>query len=87
MKKLLLSVMLCGALTSVLVSGCSSPSPEEYEKKLEALRQEKSKLEHKLSECKDRDCSFGIKQEIDGVEKKLIETLRERDKKYGFSYK
>lgn len=75
MKKLLLSVVLCGALTSVLISGCSSP-----EEKLQALRKEKDKLELKELECKDRDCSFGIEQEIEGINKKLVELLRERNK-------
>ena len=82
MKKLLLSVMLCGALTSVLMSGCSSP-----EEKLQALRKEKDKLELKELECKDRDCSSGIKQEIEGINKKLVELLRERDKDHKDSKK
>ena len=82
MKKLLLSVMLCGALTSVLMSGCSSP-----EEKLQALRNAKDKLELKALECKDRDCSSGIKQEIEGINKKLVELLRERDKDHKDSKK
>ena len=74
MKKVLLSVVLCGALTSVLISGCSSP-----EEKFQALRKEKDKLELKLLECKDRDCAE-INQKIDGLTKKILELLKERNK-------
>lgn len=78
MKKVLLSVMLCGALTSVLMSGCSSP-----EEKLQALKQKYEKLNEKWKQCikdNDKKCVDETTRKGEELEDEMVKVRKERNK-------
>lgn len=78
MKKVLLSVVLCGALTSVLMSGCSSP-----EEKLQALKQKYEKLNEKWKQCikdNDKKCVDETTRKGEELEDEMVKVRKERNK-------
>ena len=70
--------MLCGALTSVLMSGCSSP-----EEKFQALRQKYEKLNEKWKQCvkdNDKKCVDEMTRKGEELEDEMAKLRKERDK-------
>lgn len=75
MKKFLFSVLLCGVLSSVFMSGCSSST----EDKIAKLKEELKELNEKETECLFSNTK-GCKQEIDKKQREVKKEIRKLEK-------
>lgn len=78
MKKVLLSAVLCGTLSALLMSGCSTP-----EEKLQSLVQELKELQKEKDDCgSDNNCRDNIRKEQEKLKKEVDIVKKELMKKH-----